>query len=648
MEALLKKQNELLSSLDKIAKRDELIQIAQLYENKQIDNDGDRVEEQLKDLNVNVEKLNAKTGDNLNSNVIKLTDALREKFRGSGKGIQSENILPTSPIKELDTLTQQKPAYIELQNIKDDLKDLFSLRGFLDKMGIAKRGETGLISEFMDRKENSKLSTKSIVNITPENQSNQLERFTGSTASSLSGEEDLLEQNRMIAQQTGLLTKIEENTSVLKSMGLGAATVAPVAAAGAGPGLIDAIPGKKILGGLKSSGKALVRGASSVGKFAMRNAGRLGAVGAVGAGLYEGYSGFTAAGDKQEAALAEIDTKVKSGEISPEQAEGLKQKVAETATVEKSGSVGKGSGTAVGGAVGALKGAAVGAAIGSVVPVVGTLIGGAIGATVGAVGGSYLGSKAGEYLGEKVGQATNFVKGFFGGDGARVEKAPLESSKVDIQFSEMKFAQKDRESYKKFKEYRKERIEHHLEERSKKRGGKKTAQSERMDKTFAEGQARTDAIIKFRNEIEAVGSGKVTGGPESSKVPGEKTAEALQKVAEGVTGKPTEASRVAPAEVTSGLDSTVKSMNTGSSIGNGVSQQLKVTPPVTPSSGDRISQQSSEVDSARMAANKPSGGNTAVVNAPTVNNTSKVSQTFRSPPRTQENSVTRYLDKRYA
>ena len=65
------------------------------------------------------------------------------------------------------------------------------------------------------------------------------------------------------------------------------------------------------------------------------------------------------------------------------------------ANVEKSGSVGKGLGTAGG----ALAGAAAGAAIGSVVPVVGTAIGGLIGG----IAGAWLGGSGGEVLGETVG-----------------------------------------------------------------------------------------------------------------------------------------------------------------------------------------------------------------------------------------------------
>lgn len=790
MEALLKKQNELLTSLEKTAKRDELIQIAQLYEEKRIDNDGDRMEDQLKDLNTNVKKLNEKTGDNLNSNVIKLTDALREKFRGdSGKGLEATSELktprpaaraakvdPDETARVVDEVSGRR-RYNEFDNVKKDLKDLFSARGFLDKMGIARRGESGLISDFMDKRENRKNWVESRMRADPnmknlkqyggdeekvkqyltkrydekvsveekifqnkediaeqrkrgmsdeqikrmglfkkqdelatqlkeidpslkqkpqtakeqeskatepkrqsEEKSAKVLPFTkqesaGTTANALGNEETMLEQNKMIAEQTGILQKIEENTAVLKTIGAvgGAAPVAAAAAEGGGPGILDMIPGKKILGGLKTAGKGLLKGAGTVGRFALRNAGRLGAVGAVGMGLYEGYQGWSAAGEKEEATVADINAKVESGEITPEQGEALKKEAGETATVEKGAAAGKGTGMALGGAAGALKGAAAGAALGSIVPGVGTVIGGAIGATVGAIGGTYLGGKAGEWIGEKAGKATNWVKGFFGGgkkeEGVtKVEKAASETSNVDIQFSEMTFAEKDRENYEKFRTYRDGLVEKYATENAKKYKRKEPNQ---LDYSVSRMLANKDAVLKFRTEIEAAGAGKVTGGKkeEPPKVPGEKTAEALQKTAEGVTGKPAEGAtkdswtEIAGERVVPGQNLSEKQMaviGMAKSQGNSYSPEIEaqyakqlagsptVSPPPPPNTGDVIAKQSSEVDAARMAAGKPSGGGNAIVNAPTVNNTTKTTQTIRSSPRTQENSVSRYLDKRYA
>jgi len=807
MEALLKKQNEILSSLDSKAKLDTLIQAAQLFESKRIDDDGDRVESQLQDLNKNVKKLNDKTGDNLNSNVIKLTAQLRKVALGdSVKGEQLDSkVLPfpsiqsskaiSTPVNTTEIIENVKGRrrYNETQNVKDDLKDLFSVRGFLDKMNIAPRGESGLLSDFMDKRENRKnwvesrmrvaddpelkqfggdegkvkeyltkqhskkleteesifkneediaeqrkrgmsddqikrmglfdkqteLSTN-LAKIDPsvrpqtakdqeqkasENQKQTEEKaakvlpFTkelsaGSTGlgaslgdESLNDEEAMLEQNRMIAEQTSLLTKIEENTAILKTMkgGMGSAPVAEAAAGGAAGGsLLDMIPTKSIARGARSVGRGLVQGAKAVGGFALRRAGPLAAAASVGAGLYQGYQGYQKAGEQEKSTLENIDAKVESGEISEDQAKGLRVEARETATVDRSSSVGKGGGMAAGGAVGALKGAAVGAAVGSVVPIVGTVIGGAIGAGLGAIGGSYLGGK----IGEKAGQFFGSVKNrFFGKSGEsdkvkRVEAAE-QSNSVDIQFSELDFRKADPENAKKFRLYRDELTKKYADEQAKKFKRKDPSQ---LDISVARAKANTESILKFRSEIEAAGAGKVTGGKkeEPAKLPGEKTAEALQKTAEGVTGKPPEATSkitknadgsttiketesydlVANERVVPGQPLSEKQMNIigiSKSMGNKYPDYIekqyesqtaaKLKPPEpqqAPNTGDIISKQSSDVESARMAANKPTGDNN-IVNAPVVNNnTNKTTQSFRSNPRTQENSVTRYLDKRYA
>ena len=253
----------------------------------------------------------------------------------------------------------------------------------------------------------------------------------------------------------------------------------------------------------KTAGRGLLSGVKSAGSFMLRRAGPLAAAAAVGAGAYEGYKGWNEAGDKQEAAKEEIKAKLDAGEITQGEASQLTKQVNETATIEKAGAAGKGTGMALGGAAGALKGAAAGAAIGSVVPVVGTVIGGAIGATVGAIGGGWLGGKGGEWAGKKLGQAKNWL---FGSSG---EVAPSKGSSVSIQFSESEFAQKDPESYGQFAKDREELTKKYADDNAKKFGRKEPSP---VDKKSAYMKANTETIEKYRKEIEASGAGKVTGG----------------------------------------------------------------------------------------------------------------------------------------
>ena len=144
--------------------------------------------------------------------------------------------------------------------------------------------------------------------------------------------------------------------------------------------------GSNFLGrrGLSRGGAAAARGATSVaskaGTSMLGKAGsaalkglKLGGPLAVVGGLIEGGMDW-----------ADANERLAAGEITEREA-----------NVEKSGSVGKGLGTAGG----ALAGAAAGAAIGSVVPIVGTAIGGLIGG----IAGAWLGGSGGEALGETVG-----------------------------------------------------------------------------------------------------------------------------------------------------------------------------------------------------------------------------------------------------
>ena len=87
--------------------------------------------------------------------------------------------------------------------------------------------------------------------------------------------------------------------------------------------------------------------------------------------------------------------------------------------------------------------------------------------------------------------------------------APTKASKVDIQFSEMKFAQNDQENYKKFSKDKKALTEEYAKKQASTYGRKEPNQ---IDYEIAGMKAKTDTIVKYRKEIEASGAGKVTGG----------------------------------------------------------------------------------------------------------------------------------------
>ena len=438
-----------------------------------------------------------KTGDGLNSNVIKLSDHITKLNKTIQASIKANARMSEKQVGDVTGNAMGKRQFNTLrprvEGIKENVKDFFTLRGFLDKTGIAKRGSGGIVSEYLDRGEAKKnyidqrmktkgttfgsketfakqfdeqkrieseinKNEKQIKDLrasgatdiglkrggflkkreelatqyakvapdarpTTESKSEDTDKDTGKvipfkkpTAETAGSEEALLEQNKMVAEQTELLIKIEENT---RGDGKGKPKTKAGGAGenqgggdGGGMGLLDMLGlggiGKKVLGGVKSAGRFLGGAALTGAKFIGRNP-LLMAGTAVAAGAYTGYKGYQAAGEREDAENKQTEKDLAAGKITQEQADERKLKTGESSTVGKSKSVGKGTGMAVGGAAGALKGAALGAALGSVVPVIGTAIGGLLGGAIGGIGGSYLGGKAGDFLGEKTGQAINYV-----------------------------------------------------------------------------------------------------------------------------------------------------------------------------------------------------------------------------------------------
>lgn len=161
----------------------------------------------------------------------------------------------------------------------------------------------------------------------------------------------------------------------------------------------DAGLGKKVLGGIGSLGKGIAKFAGSTGGKL------LGGAAALGLGAYTAYKGYTAAEEQKQASLQEIEAKVKSGEITPEQGEELKKQAADQATENKGGALGKGSGLAAGAIGGAVAGAKLGAFFGPAGVAVGGLAGGALGA--------FSGSKVGQNIGGAIGKGVAGIKGLF-------------------------------------------------------------------------------------------------------------------------------------------------------------------------------------------------------------------------------------------
>jgi len=515
MEQFLKKQAEILSQLDDSVSRQNDVLKSLDKTNKDIAkivgsiHSSDRATKE-NSLEKELSKLNLKTGDNLNSNVIKLfkevkrqTDMVSRNYQnGANKELSGAQAQKISG--DVIGRRQYRTIQPRVDDFKGNVKDFFSMRGFLDKTGIVKRKSGGLVSEYLDRAEDKKKYVESRMKLdptaklhgsakakeifakqfdkqqsverdirknesalkgykqqgfteaqiarTPEGkrqkdlavemakvdtrvrpegfdaktglmkESEDAKKVSGKKASKelaaitgdgSSDEENMLEQNRMLQEQTVLLTQIEKNTSSADK-GLKEIKNKPTGGGGgesdsSGFGIMDMLGSakSKVAGVAGSVGKGLLGAGKAVGGSLLRNAGPLAAVAAVAGGAYTGYNMYKEANDRQDQQDGDIANALKSGEITQEQADKLKQSNKDNALVEKSGAVGSGAGQAAGGVAGALHGAAMGAALGSIVPGLGTVVGGAIGAGVGGLAGSYLGQKAGNFIGETGGRAYN-------------------------------------------------------------------------------------------------------------------------------------------------------------------------------------------------------------------------------------------------
>jgi len=412
----------------------------------------------------------------------------------------------------------------------------------------------------------------------------------------------------------------------------------------------------------KGAGKVAGKAAGIGGKLA-KFAGRLGSVAAVGLGAYTAYEGYTAAEDSKQVKMEEVQAKVDSGQMKPEEAAAARKEIGNTATVEKRGAVGEGTGMAAG----SIAGATMGAAIGSIVPGAGTAIGFLAGGAIGA----FAGSKAGKFIGEKVGSGINAVKGFFGSDeiGDKTKEAVTGAAPTtDIKFSEAEFAKADPDTYKKFVEFKDKRTTEIASDLARKFGRDKPNPA---DMQVAQSSAKVEAIEKFKKEIEASGASKSEAKVEKSSG---KTADvdskgasdsATNSIAQGaatVAGTKSESytkiagERVIPDQPLSDKQMAVIEMSKG--MGNKYSPEVEaqyakqkestVVPTSTsPSAGSTVAKTSTENnDMEREASGKGGSNNTVVSNNVSSNNTTKFVPMKANPrPEYTGSSLDRYTNR---
>lgn len=172
MQQVLATQQNSLAKLLELSKQDRLLQLTQAKEITSISKDGDNNLEQLKKIDASINalnvKLNDKGKDGVSSNVIKLFTEIKKtteqvkQLSQASTGIQGKSgatsvALSKAQAKDITGKAMERRQYRSIGDrvgeFKDKAKDFFTMRGFLDKTGIVKRGTGGVFSDALDRRE---------------------------------------------------------------------------------------------------------------------------------------------------------------------------------------------------------------------------------------------------------------------------------------------------------------------------------------------------------------------------------------------------------------------------------------------------------------------------------------------------------------
>lgn len=165
MQKILAEQHKTMKSVETLQRTNNVIQLAELYEQRKTDKNTEVFDAEIKKLNKTIEEgLKAKNGDGLNSNVIKLFKEVQKQTEGMRK-------LSKPEVKGITDQAMGRRQYRgvaeRLGGVKENVKDFFSMRGFLDKTGIVKRGTGGIVSDALDKREEKQKYIKERMKMDP-------------------------------------------------------------------------------------------------------------------------------------------------------------------------------------------------------------------------------------------------------------------------------------------------------------------------------------------------------------------------------------------------------------------------------------------------------------------------------------------------
>ena len=149
MKQILEKQSTSLEKVEKLLAMDRLIQLSQAALQLKTDQD------MRKDDKLTVDKL-----DSIAKTLKEMNSTLSKSEKHLAKQVTDVILDKASKLKRVDSVSDV------LQKKKAGIKDFFTLSGFADKTGIAKRGSGGLIRTFLDEREaaNEYAENKLLVN----------------------------------------------------------------------------------------------------------------------------------------------------------------------------------------------------------------------------------------------------------------------------------------------------------------------------------------------------------------------------------------------------------------------------------------------------------------------------------------------------
>jgi hypothetical protein len=151
MQKILAEQHKTMKSVETLQRTNNVIQLAELYEQRKTDKNTEIFDVEIKKLNKTIEEsMKGKTGDGLNSNIIRLFKEVQKQTEGMRKLTKPE-------VKGITDQAMGRRQYRgvaeRLGGVKENVKDFFTMRGFLDKTGIVKRGTGGIVSDALDKRE---------------------------------------------------------------------------------------------------------------------------------------------------------------------------------------------------------------------------------------------------------------------------------------------------------------------------------------------------------------------------------------------------------------------------------------------------------------------------------------------------------------